>query len=113
MTDTVTIVVLLLLVALRVLVICAAAWVFIPKRRACPHCAAATMGLVSPAWMLRLRIQRRWCTCGWHGWSKRFEWRPPEGGGAADPTPRPAPGHRANHPAPPPRPTPRVPGDHA
>lgn len=99
MTDTVTIVVLMLLVALRVLVICTAAWLFVPKRRHCPHCASVTMALVSPSWMLRLRLHRRWCTCGWAGWSKAFEWRPPEDGEVPTTGPHLSPGRGQTLPA--------------
>ena len=92
MNDTVATVVLLTLVALRIAVICTAAWLFIPKRRHCPHCSAPTMALVSPRWMGWFLVQRRWCTCGWTGWSKHFTWRPRDGDGDPPRVPPPPPG---------------------
>ena len=61
MNDTVAMVVLFALVALRIGMICVAAWLFIPRRRRCPHCSSPTLALVSPAWMRWVYVQHRWC----------------------------------------------------
>ena len=37
------------------------------------------MGLVTPPLLQRLRVERRWCACGWEGISKRIRASRPSG----------------------------------
>jgi kynurenine formamidase len=72
--DTNVFIVLLLFagVMLRVVLIGLVAWFIVPRRKVCPHCHAGTMALVTSPVLGRLRLQRRWCVCGWSGLSKRI-----------------------------------------
>jgi kynurenine formamidase len=71
-TSDFTVLLLLVGVAIRVVLIALAVWFILPRRRACPHCGEETMGLVTPPFLRRLRVERRWCACGWEGISKRI-----------------------------------------
>ncbi len=65
-----TVLVLFAAVILRVVLILGVVWLLIPRRATCPHCRQATFGLQGPKLLLRMKMQRRWCPCGWEGLSK-------------------------------------------
>jgi|GEM_PF-5487554 len=91
----VTTFVLLLAVGLRAALLGVAVWWIIPRRPRCPHCSSATVAIVTPTWLDRLRLERRWCPCGWDGISKPVRSPPPPGDGGRNQRvpPEPAPGH--------------------
>lgn len=86
-TNVFTVLLLLLGVLLRIGLILGVAWVVVPRRKACPHCHAGTIALVTSPLLRRVRLQRRWCVCGWSGLSKRVTVtaRDRESGGIAAP----------------------------
>ena len=65
-----TVIVLFGAVILRIMLIAGVAWWIVPKRAQCPHCAQETFGLAGGKTFGLLRLERRWCPCGWNGLSK-------------------------------------------
>ncbi len=66
-------------VLLRIAMILAVGWFFVPRRVFCPHCREETLPLVTSTLLMKMRVQRRWCACGWEGLSRAMRSRRPSG----------------------------------
>ncbi len=63
--------VLMATVLLRLVLVLAAIWLLVPRRRQCPRCGGADLSRVASSLARLLRLERRWClNCGWEGVSK-------------------------------------------
>ena len=70
--SSLTVFVLFSTVALRLAIVLGAVWLFVPRRRTCPHCGETTARLLGPRLAAFLKLERRFCLeCGWSGISKR------------------------------------------
>jgi kynurenine formamidase len=76
-TSNLTVLLLMVGVLVRVAILLTAAWFIVPRRQICPHCREPTLLLVTSPWVRRLRLERRWCLCGWQGLSRRVVIRGP------------------------------------